>query len=157
MERQVKALVMNSTDRNSDPQHSTAMQNTGQNAMISQKSVSKPSAVGAFLHALGHEPSTAGNKRASIAEEMRSYRLLASKHSTATESENTSLQFWSMQSGKLPILASFARRFLATPGTSVPSESAFSTSSYLGRKERSRLTPENLSITVFLKDKLVHE
>ena len=62
-----------------------------------------------------------------------------------------------MQSGKLPILASFARRFLATPETSVPSESAFSTPSYLGRKERSRLTPENLSITVFLKDKLVHE
>ena len=55
------------------------MPNTSQNAMISQKSVSKPSAVGAFLHALGYEPSTTGNKRATITEEMRSYRLLASK------------------------------------------------------------------------------
>ena len=153
----MKALAMNHADRNSDPQHSSAMPNTCQNAMISQKSASKPSAVGAFLHALGHEPSATGNKRATLIEEMRSYRLLASKHPTATESEYTTLQFWSMQSGKLPILASFARRFLATPGTSVPSESAFSTSSYLGRKERSRLIPENLSITVFLKDKLVHE
>ena len=148
---------MNTAERNSDPNNSNAVANTGQNAMTSRKSPSKPSAVCVFLHALGHEPSTSGNKRATLVEEMRSYRLLASKHPTPTESEHTTLQFWSMHATKLPILASFARRFLATPGTSVPSESAFSTSSYLGRKERARLTPENLSITVFLKDKLIQQ
>ena len=45
-------------------------------------------------------------------------------------------------------------RFLATPATSVPSESAFSTASYLLRKQRSRLSPLNLSYSVFLKDKM---
>ena len=47
-----------------------------------------------------------------------------------------------------------AIRFLATPATSVPSESAFSTASYLLRKQRSRLSPMNLSHSVFLKDKM---
>jgi len=47
-----------------------------------------------------------------------------------------------------------AARFLATPASSVPSESAFSTASYLLRKQRSRLDPLNLSLSVFLKDKI---
>ena len=127
----MKALVMNTAERHSNPQHSNAVPNTGQNAMTSRKSPSKSSAACVFLHSLGHEPSTSGNKQATLIEEMRSYRLLASKHPTPTESEHTTLQFWSMYAVKLPIIVSFARRFLATPRTSVPSESAFSTSSYL--------------------------
>jgi hypothetical protein len=47
-----------------------------------------------------------------------------------------------------------AQRYLPTPGTSVTSESAFSSSVYIARKERTRLSPDNLSYTVFLQDKL---
>ncbi|CAF3557709.1 unnamed protein product [Rotaria socialis] len=39
------------------------------------------------------------------------------------------------------------------PATSVASKSAFSTASYLLRKQQSRLTPNNLSYSMFLKDK----
>ncbi|CAF1526054.1 unnamed protein product [Adineta ricciae] len=60
-----------------------------------------------------------------------------------------------MHGGGLPLLSSLARRFLATPGTSVPLETAFSVSSFIGRKERCRLTPDNLSATVFLRDKIL--
>jgi hypothetical protein len=44
-----------------------------------------------------------------------------------------------------------AKQLVNTPATSVASESAFSTSAYVGRKERSRLSIENLASTVFLK------
>jgi hypothetical protein len=55
--------------------------------------------------------------------------------------------------GGLLVEGGGAARFLATPASSVPSESAFSTASYLLRKQRSRLDPLNLSLSVFLKDK----
>ncbi|CAF3515109.1 unnamed protein product [Rotaria socialis] len=42
---------------------------------------------------------------------------------------------------------------LIVDATSVASKSAFSTASYLLRKQQSRLTPNNLSYSMFLKDK----
>ncbi len=47
-----------------------------------------------------------------------------------------------------------AQCYLSASATSVPSESAFSVSAHYGRKERSRLSAENLAMSVFLKDKL---
>jgi hypothetical protein len=64
------------------------------------------------------------------------------------------LTFWKTHGEQMPLLKAMAQRYLATPGTSVASESAFSVSAYIARKERARLSPENLSYTVFLKDKL---
>ncbi|CAF1584926.1 unnamed protein product [Adineta ricciae] len=49
--------------------------------------------------------------------------------------DSTVLQFWSTYARELPILSSLSRRFLATPGTSVPAEAAFSISSFIGRRE----------------------
>ena len=40
------------------------------------------------------------------------------------------------------------------PGTSVKAESAFSISAYYARKQRARLSADNLCFCVFLKDKL---
>ncbi|CAF3464859.1 unnamed protein product, partial [Rotaria sp. Silwood2] len=62
--------------------------------------------------------------------------------------------FWKVHGEEMPLLKELAQRYLVTPGTSVPSESAFSLSAYVARKERARLSPENLGYTVFLKDKL---
>ena len=117
---------------------------------------SKPnvSAVNAFLQSVGHESIHVKGKRATLVDELRSYRLLASKFVCASDGDGATLRFWDTHANGLPLLSSFARRFLATPGTSVPSEVAFSVSSFVGRKERCRLTPENLAMTVFLKDKL---
>jgi hypothetical protein len=62
--------------------------------------------------------------------------------------------FWKEHGIDLPLLSDMARCYLSAQATSVPSESAFSISAHYGRKERSRLSPDNLAMSVFLKDKL---
>lgn len=62
--------------------------------------------------------------------------------------------FWKQYGNDLPLLSRMAQCYLSTPATSVSSESAFSVSAHYGRKERSRILPENLAMSVFLKDKL---
>ncbi len=69
----------------------------------------------------------------------------------------TTLLFWQQNKHLLPNLASLARKYLATPATSVASESAFSKSAYYGRKERANLQGDTLAQSVFLKDKLFME
>ncbi|CAF1481868.1 unnamed protein product [Didymodactylos carnosus] len=70
------------------------------------------------------------------------------------KASSSATKFWKTYSNQLPVLSKVARKYLATPGTSVPSESAFSTSAYLARKQRPRLTPDSLAVSVFLKDKI---
>ena len=62
--------------------------------------------------------------------------------------------FWQQHQYELKHLSKLSYDYLCTQATSVASESAFSTASYLLRKQRSRLSPENLSYSMFLKDKL---
>jgi hypothetical protein len=62
--------------------------------------------------------------------------------------------FWQEYSKGLPKLAVFAKKYLSIPSTSVPSESAFSVSSYILRKNRLGLTSRNVRYTMFLKDKI---
>ncbi|CAF5087028.1 unnamed protein product, partial [Rotaria magnacalcarata] len=64
---------------------------------------------------------------------------------------------WKCNKHLLPGLSTLARKYLATPATSVPSESAFSKSAYYGRKERTNLNGDSFCQSVFLKDKLVSE
>lgn len=84
-----------------------------------------------------------------ISEEIALYGSLCKKN----KSEDA-ITFWQLHGQQMPMLKVVAQKYLSTSGTSVPSESAFSCSAYIGRKERARLSPENLSYTVFLKDKL---
>ena len=149
IEREVKKIVNHDSDRSNES-----------SAAVSHKSsmaVSKASAsvLSAFLQSVGHDSHVSRDKRSSLVDEFRRYRLLASKTTDSTDDHTSALQFWSIHSGGLPLLSSLARRFLVTPGTSVPSETAFSVSSFIGRKERCRLTPENLSATMFLRDKIL--
>ena len=62
--------------------------------------------------------------------------------------------FWKQHGGELPLLSRMAKSYLFVPATSVSSESAFSVSAHYGRKESSCLSPDNLAMSVFLKDKL---
>ena len=64
------------------------------------------------------------------------------------------MKFWDMNRFQLEHLYKYAVRHFTSPATCVTSESAFNTASYLLRKQRSRLTPENLSSAMLLKDKL---
>jgi len=89
-----------------------------------------------------HDPKT-------ISEEISLYGSLCRKHSSMDATA-----FWQFHGEQMPILKTMAQRYLSTPGTSVASEAAFSSSAYIARKERARLSPENLCYTVFLQDKL---
>jgi hypothetical protein len=149
VEREVKKLSNDDSDRDGEYCGTIPHPNT--------VSIPKPSnsVISAFLQSVGHDSNVTKAKRASLIDEFRRYRLLASKFTDSREDYVSALQFWSTYGTSLPILSSFARRFLSTPGTSVPSETAFSASSFIGRKERCRLTPENLAMTMFLRDKLL--
>ena len=62
--------------------------------------------------------------------------------------------FWQKHESDIPLLAVQARKYLSVSATSVPSESAFSISNYVLRKNRMSLTSKNLKYCMFLKDKL---
>jgi hypothetical protein len=62
--------------------------------------------------------------------------------------------FWREYGNVMPNLAILARKYLSISATSVPSESAFSVSNYVLRKNRLALTSRNVKYTMFLKDKL---
>lgn len=62
--------------------------------------------------------------------------------------------FWQEHGKGLPKLAAMARKYLSICATSVPSESAFSVSNYVLRKNRLSLTSKNVMFSMFLKDKL---
>ena len=62
--------------------------------------------------------------------------------------------FWQRYGEQMPTLRAMAQQYLSALGTSVASESAFSYSAYIERKEPAQSGPKNLSYTVFLRDKL---
>ncbi|CAF4304056.1 unnamed protein product, partial [Rotaria magnacalcarata] len=112
-----------------------------------------------FLSSVGkRQPQTAKEvTNLSINNELSIYRSLAMQEYTDIiehSKDHDPFGFWNTHGNKLKFLSLLARKHLVVPCTSVPSESTFSVASYLGRKERSRLTPENLCTLVFLKDKI---
>ncbi|CAF1316678.1 unnamed protein product, partial [Didymodactylos carnosus] len=119
------------------------------------------SAMDLFLNAVGdtvtpkQTDTSAATPPLSLTDEIRLYKKLATKYNLShTPSEQNCINFWKQNYQQLPLLTTLARRYLACPASSVPSESAFSISAFLARKERSRLSGELLSAQVFLRDKL---
>lgn len=95
------------------------------------------------------------NRRSTIIDDIHNYRKCVNEFITNRRLDATlSTLLWQAHGSRFTILTKLAKTFLATPATSVASESCFSLSSYFGRKERSRLTGGNLSLSVFLKDKI---
>lgn len=76
------------------------------------------------------------------------------KLASIPKDEYDSATFWREYSASMPTLSILARKYLAISATSVPSESAFSVSNYVLRKNRLALTSRNVKYTMFLKDKL---
>ncbi|CAF1564257.1 unnamed protein product, partial [Adineta ricciae] len=90
-------------------------------------------------------------------EEFKTYKKSAAQFVSMAVDRYDPLLFWKQHCFVLPNLATLAQKYLASPSTSVKSESAFSISAYYGRKQRARLSSDNLSYSVFLKDKLSNE
>jgi hypothetical protein len=95
------------------------------------------------------------DQRSTIVEDIRNYRMMMSKFIIKHRlDESSAFVFWKDYGRNFPLLGHLARKLLCMMATSVPSESAFSLSAFLGRKERARLSEENLALSVFLKDKV---
>ena len=114
-----------------------------------------------FLLACGESPiihnHKAKSRRLTINEELTLYKDYVSNFYREYRTGAFALDFWKKHQIDFPILSQFARAYLSIPGTSVSSESAFSISAYVARKERARLSSENLSYTMFMKDKIASE
>lgn len=58
--------------------------------------------------------------------------------------------WWKVNEGRFPRLANLARKYLAIPGTSVPSERVFSAAGLTVNRLRTRLTPDHVDMLIFL-------
>ncbi|CAF2074197.1 unnamed protein product [Rotaria magnacalcarata] len=95
------------------------------------------------------------SKRAAIINEFYQYRKYVIEFNEKHKPDaGSAIVFWRTSGETFSILKGIAKKMLSTPATSVPSESCFSTSSALARKERARLSGEHLCSSVFLKDKI---
>ncbi|CAF1473767.1 unnamed protein product [Adineta steineri] len=131
-----------------------------QHPFLSSNTSKVKSAYDAFIEAcedqeISYQSTKEKSKRILINEELKYFRNAVQDFNSKNEpSTTTAIDFWRKYHLQLPYLFNLVKVHLAACGTSVPSESAFSVSAYTARKERSRLSPENLCYSVFLKDKL---
>lgn len=138
----------------------TSMSTSQSQQALSQSKPVKQSTYDRFISACGEQNSTIENikeksTRISLNEELKQYKVLVHQFNVGTTpSASSVLQFWKIHHATFPILSHLAKVHLVATCSSVPSESAFSCSAFTARKERSRLSPENLAYSVFLKDKL---
>ena len=73
-------------------------------------------------------------------------------HYLSTLNQNhTFAEYWKNNKTRLPILSSIALRYNIICPTSISSESAFSISGFIQRKNRSSLTPETLRYSMLLR------
>ena len=79
-------------------------------------------------------------------EEVMAYRLTG-----CIPVDENPLAWWRSNEHKYPHIAKLARRYLAVPGTSVPSERVFSTAGDIVHASRSRLLAENVDKLIFLQ------
>ncbi|CAF5196379.1 unnamed protein product, partial [Rotaria magnacalcarata] len=85
------------------------------------------------------------SKRAAIINEFYHYRKYVIEFNEKHKLDaGSAIVFWRTYGETFSILKGIAKKMLSTPATSVPSESCFSTSSALARKERARLSGEHL-------------
>lgn len=62
------------------------------------------------------------------------------------------LTWWQGNYGRFPLLQKLARKYLAIPATSVPSERVFSAAGNIVTAKRSCLLPENVDMLIFLSE-----
>ncbi|CAF3926623.1 unnamed protein product [Rotaria sp. Silwood1] len=150
-------LVNSEVDSTSNTMATTAPTNSSSSSSKTYMN-KKLTAMEIFLNSVGDQvvPKNTTISRATIIEELRNYRSLVTKYNSQNRPDISSfLTFWKNYEFTLPYLFKLAQKFGCTPATSVPAESAFSTASFVYRKERSRLSAKNLEATVFLKVSII--
>ncbi|CAF1288942.1 unnamed protein product [Rotaria sordida] len=149
--------------RGTDEVHDEADVNQMQSQINVQRKAeeSKSSCMNKFLNSIGKtfvdSSSATTSNKSKLIEEISVYKSLAQREYNSIisgEKNSNVMEFWDTHRIQLKRLYRYVVHHIVSPATSVASESAFSTASYLLRKQRSRLTPENLSYSMFLKDKL---
>lgn len=103
-----------------------------------------------LLHLIGDvcKPSTTDTDTSQRAKsEMRRYM-------DEEPCEISPLIWWKENEGRYPALSKMARKYLALPATSTPSERAFSIAGSIVNKKRACLLPENVNMLVFLYENL---
>ncbi|CAF1339098.1 unnamed protein product [Rotaria sordida] len=160
IENEIKYIIRQQTSNSSTQASSTTSSNT--NGSLTTEKEKKKSLLNYFLDSLADEDTQQVKKQSStlnkiLNDEFKTYKKLAGHFVSTSSDLYDSLQFWKKNKLLLPNLALLAQKYLASPSTSTKSESAFSISAYYGRKQRARLSPENLGFSVFLKDKLSNE
>ena len=77
---------------------------------------------------------------------------------TNISQQRNPLAWWKVSYSNYPRVAQVARRYLAAPSTSVPSERMFSSAVDLYSDSRNRLLPERAEMLLFVKEniKLIH-
>ncbi|CAF1308555.1 unnamed protein product [Rotaria sordida] len=151
-------LVNSEVDSTSNTMATTAPTNSSSSSSSKTYMNKKLTAMEIFLNSVGDQvvPKNTTTSRATIIEELRNYRSLITKYNSQNRPDISSfLTFWKNYEFTLPYLFKLAQKFGCTPATSVPAESAFSTASFVYRKERSRLSAKNLEATVFLKVSII--
>jgi hypothetical protein len=83
---------------------------------------------------------------AAIQDELELY-----KHAAAPDHETNPLEWWKEKELLFPRLSKLAKKFLAIPASSAPSERLFSHMNFICSKRRNRLLPGNVEKIVFLK------
>lgn len=177
VENEIKFMIRHQAPSNTTQASSTSLSNTMQAASASLSSTDaqsitssntnepskiinkKKSLINYFLDSLTDEDAQPFQKQSStlnktLNEEFKAYKKIAAHYVSLSSDTYEPMEFWKTNKLLLPNLVSLAQKYLASPSTSTKSESAFSMSGYYGRKQRARLSPENLGFSVFLKDKL---
>jgi len=72
-------------------------------------------------------------------------------HSTPMDPELTLLLWWKKNQQFFPHLSILARKYLAIPASSVPSERVFSLAGNLVSKKRARTSPSNVDMFIFYR------
>lgn len=74
------------------------------------------------------------------------------RFSNLSNAEENTMKFWAIHEKEFPKLAKIAKVLLSIPMTSAKSESAFSATGCLIRKDRASITPYRIERTLFVHD-----
>ncbi|CAF2972075.1 unnamed protein product, partial [Rotaria sp. Silwood2] len=141
VERDIKKLVKDYNDdlNNVNINHDNQPNLTQTSSSPSQNNSSKSKSIlSSFLSSVSTDASVKrqvhpnSNNNNSIADELFLYKSLATKEVKKIVDNNLNpdaSEFWRIFGNQMPQLKNLAKRFLCTPATSVPSESAFSIAS----------------------------
>ncbi|CAF3710437.1 unnamed protein product [Rotaria sp. Silwood1] len=149
LENEIKYIIRHKTSNSSTQASSTTSSNT--TGLSRTEKNFKKSLLNYFVDSLADEDSQQVKKQSStskklLSDEFKTYKKLAGDYVSTSPDSYNPVQFWKENKSLLPNLTPLAQKYLASPSTSTKSESAFSISAYYGRKQRARLSSENLGV-----------